>query len=121
VDKFPEWATEKQKEGMKEFLKVADSYGQFDVIFEQSQYPDYENRFLAVVTWENIYAKGVRSHKFDIDWDYEETWDKYGDRIYQWQFLFSGGEATREISTEVFFIDLFFEIDKKLNLDSQEA
>lgn len=53
-----------------------------------------------------------RQHEFDIAWNYEQTWDCYGDKKEEWQFIFSGGDATREMTTEVFFIDLFFMLDK---------
>jgi len=112
---YPEWASEKQKEGMKQFRMIADEFGQFNIEFKQSHYLS-NHSFDAVVTWENYEAKGKRKHVFWIAWDYERTWDKYGERVENWQFVFADGDATQSMSTEIFYIDLFFYMDKKLNI-----
>ncbi len=111
---YPEWATEKQIEGMKLFTSVVDEYlFQVSVEFKETDFEDVDNdsRFYAIVSWEKP-EKGKREHTFDIAFDYEPTWNHLGERIHEWQFLFSGGEATREVSNEILFMDLFFYLDK---------
>ena len=49
---YPEWATPKQIEGMKEFNCVADEYGSFNVEFKETDYSDDDgSRIYAVVLW----------------------------------------------------------------------
>ena len=114
MNNIPKWATEKQQEGMKLFNTIAREYADFEIEFTASDHDDEDedSRFYAIITWGSFSNdKGQRVHSFDIAYDYERTWDKYGERVYEWQFLFSGGEATREVSTEVLFLDLFFYLD----------
>lgn len=112
MKEFPEWATPKQIEGMKEFVDVSNEYGCFKVAYKQSDWGDEdETRFYAVVTWGSTNNKGCREHTFDIAYDYEPTWDYLNEPIEFWQFLFAGGDCTREISTEVFFLELFQYLD----------
>lgn len=113
--KYPDWATEKQLEGMREFGAIAYEYGNFDVEFEQENSGCEGNfhRFYAIVTWGwEGSEKGQRKHVFDIAFGYEKTWTAHGEEMEPyWQFLFSGGDSTREISTETFFLSLFFYLD----------
>lgn len=110
---YPDWATEKQKEGMAKFTAIADEYWVFDIEFRQDDHGDEddESRFYADITWGEGTPLGVRKYEFDIAFDYEATWNRHHERIHEWQFLFSGGEATREVSTEVLALDLFFYLD----------
>ena len=112
--RYPDWATDKQQEGMKRFLDIAYEYGDFTVSFEKDRHGrgDEYHSFVAVVEWENWQNPGTKKHEFYIAWDYEQTWDCHHQEIHDWQFLFGGGDATREISSEVFFVDLFFYLDK---------
>lgn len=104
--KYPDWASEKQVEGMKAFSSVAKEYGDFTVEFTPTDYDDGEHRFYAVVNWRLL--GGEMQHTFDIGWYYERTWARDGtEKEPHWQFLFAGGDATREMSTEVFFLELF--------------
>ena len=115
---FPDWATEKQKEGMEKFRSVAEEFGNFAIVFEKSE--DQEDRpdsFDAVVSWWNAYSSVERKHTFHIDFDFEQTWNHLHERIYQWQFVF-GGEIGREILVEYFYLELFSELDKKFKPDS---
>lgn len=112
MNKYPEWATEKQQEGMEKFRGIASEYHDFTIDFTQSDLGEEDStRFYANVSWGSEGLRGQRKHKFDIAYDYEATWDRCGVRLHEWQFLFAGGDATREISTEVFFLDLFFYLD----------
>lgn len=115
---LPQWATDKQLEGMKKFITIAKEYGDFDISFKPNNWGDEDRSiFIACVDWENYQASGRRHHEMRIGFDYEATWDCYGERVHDWQFIFAGGDATRELSTEIFFLDLFFYMDEKLNLD----
>lgn len=115
---LPEWANDKQLEGMKKFIAIAKEYGDFDVSFKPNNWGDEDSSiFIACIDWENFQAKGRRHHEMRIGFDYEATWDCYGERIHDWQFIFAGGDATRELTTEIFFLNLFFYMDGKLNLD----
>ena len=128
MSNYPEWATEKQKEGMSEFFKLIEEYGNFNVSYKQPEYVDEENQdseFVAVVTWEShtnlsVKAKGIRHHEFRIAWNYEQYFDYQNNRVDAWQFVFAGGDATREISTEVLFMDLFFYLDGIAEIVIQE-
>ncbi len=114
---YPEWATKKQKEGMEQFRMIADEFGSFEIEFKESH--DLSNHsFDAVVTWENHNAKGKREHEFWIAWDYEQTWDRYGDIVEEWQFVFSDGDTSQSMSTDMFFISLFFYMDDRLNIEN---
>ena len=116
--KYPEWATEKQKEGMDIFLGIATEYGDFNITFRQDDH-DYDedaHAFFADIAWSHNTAKGERKHEMLIAWDYEPTWNRYNERVHHWQFLFGGGDATREVSSEVFFLDMFWYLDEKANL-----
>lgn len=112
--KFPEWATEKQKEGMRELISIIE-FGNFDITFKQSEiYDDEEHRFFAVFEWENHSCKkemGRRHHEIEMGWGLHEFWDKHGDKIHSWQFIFSGGDCCYEISNRILFLDLFFYLD----------
>ena len=116
---YPEWANEKQKEGMELIFAIANEYGDFDISFkpDDSGYED-ESIFYVVLDWTSHTGetKDKRHHEMMIGFDFEATWDKCGDRVHDWQFIFAHGEATREVSTEVFFLDLFFYFDAKHEL-----
>jgi hypothetical protein len=116
----PVWASDKQKEGMTLFNEIANEYGSFAVSFKQSMWADEDNVFIAVLDWENCIGKGVgaRRHEFKIGWNYQDTWDQLGERVDRWQFIFGDdGECTRSVSTECFFIDLFFYMDKNGSIE----
>lgn len=110
----PDWANEKQREGMSIFNGLLDEYlSTMNVEFKPTDFPDDEedSRFYAVVSWDQG-EKGQRRHEFDIAFDYEATWNHRRERIHEWQFLFSGGEAVRELSNEILFMDLFWYLDR---------
>jgi hypothetical protein len=107
---IPSWATEKQKEGMEEFNGIADEYGNFKVEFSQSEWAD-DDTFYANITWGNHFGKGERKHTIRIGWNYEQYFDHLGVENDTWQFIFSDGDCTREMSTEVLFLDLFSYLD----------
>jgi len=111
---YPEWANEKQLEGMKLFASIADEYlWDKHVSFKPHSYGDddaNESRFIAILRWDRE-KLGMRENEFDIAFDYEAKWDHLGNRIEEWQFLFSGGEATRELSNEILFMNLFWYMD----------
>ena len=117
---IPEWATPKQKEGMTDFYEIASEYGYFNISFKAPEYydEDDDSEFFAVLTWGYDADKndlGVCEHTIRIVWNYEQVWDCYGDELNQWQFVFAGGDATREMDTESLFLDLFFYMDKIAN------
>lgn len=110
---YPEWATDKQIEGMQLFNNVLNEYlWEASVEFKETDFADEDStRFYAVVFWDSG-DKGKRQHEFDIAFDYEAEWDYLGERIHRWQFLFAGGEASRELTNEILFMDLFWYLDK---------
>jgi len=114
---YPSWASKKQLEGMELFIGIAKEYGDFNISFKESQLCDADDSTFDVdIKWEHHTATGLRKHEMTVSFDYERTWNSMNERIHEWQFVFSGGEATREISTEVFFLDMFFYLDGKANL-----
>ena len=118
---LPDWANDEQLDGMRQIITIAKEYGYFDVTFKQSfLYWENESVFKVCLEWENSNAKGLRYHEMIVGFDYEETWDCYGEQVHQWQFIFDGGEVTREMTVEVFFLDLFFYLDSKLNLVAEK-
>ena len=119
---YPEWATDKQMEGMKEFASVAEEYGNFDIHFRKTNHDHGEHRFDAFVTWGGMRSNQIIQHQFDIAWDHESKWDRYGELLEpHWQFLFACGDATREISTEVFYLVLFDFLKQKYDRAKDEA
>ncbi|MBO1897758.1 hypothetical protein HNW13_018630 [Shewanella sp. BF02_Schw] len=119
---IPIWATPKQKEGMLLFYQIASEYGCFSVTFKQSTKAIEQHIFIAAVEWESPTNTGCvkRYHEFFVAWDYETTWDQFGKIVLYWQFLFAGGDCTREVTTESFYIDLFFYMDKNVLIEKCE-
>jgi len=122
---IPEWASTKQKEGMSEFNDIVDQYGSFDVLFKEPDYysDDDDSEFIAILTWGYNTDKddlGIRKHEIRIAWNYEQYFDYCGEKIDSWQFIFASGDATREMDTEVLFIDLFFYMDGIANTRLEE-
>ncbi len=111
IKNIPEWATEKQKEGMSLFNDIAGEYGSFVVSYRQSNNEDVDY-FFAVVDWDCPGAKDKRRHEFKIGWNYAKTWSHLGKVIEHWQFIFGDDEeCTREVTSEIFYMDLFFYMD----------
>jgi hypothetical protein len=113
---IPEWASTKQREGMNDFYELATEYGSFDISFKQPEYysEDDDSEFIAVLTWGYNTDKddlGIRNHEIRVAWNHEQYFDHCSSEVDAWQFVFACGDATREMSTEVLFIDLFFFMD----------
>tara|TARA_R110000787_G_scaffold184251_1_gene296189 strand:- start:103 stop:492 length:390 start_codon:yes stop_codon:yes gene_type:complete len=113
---IPEWASAKQREGMDDFYELATEYGYFDISFRKPDYytDDDDSEFVAILTWGYDTGKedlGIRKHEIRIIWNHEQYFDHCGDKVDTWQFVFACGDATREMNTEVLFIDLFFFMD----------
>ena len=119
---LPEWANNKQKEGMELIYAIANEYGNFDISFKPDdsglEDEEAESVFYIVLDWTSHTgeAKTKRHHEMMIGFDFEATWDSCGERLHEWQFMFGNGDATREVSSEVFFLDLFFYFDDKHEL-----
>lgn len=113
---YPDWATTKQEEGMKLFLSIAEENGCFFTRFKKDNHgDDAQHSFIACLTWNNHLEKTERNHEMRIAWDYEQTWNRFDEEIHGWQFVFSGGETTRPVSSEMFFTDLFFYLENRVN------
>ena len=115
IPTLPEWANLKQLEGMRKFYRIASEYGDFVISFKPDnhshEYSD-DSTFYAILDWNSCGNRDVeRHHEMLIGFDYESTWDRFGDPVYEWQFIFGDGDATREMTSEVFFLDLFFYLD----------
>jgi len=110
---YPEWATARQIEGMQLFNNVLNEYlWAASVEFKETDFEDESGtRFYAVVFWDSD-DKGKRQHEFDVAFDYEAEWDHLGKRIHRWQFLFAGGDVSRELTNEILFMELFWYLDK---------
>lgn len=111
-DRYPEWASIKQKAGMQFFLNITDEYDYFSVRFEKDNHGDgAQHSFVSLVTWESPWVETERSYEMRIAWDYEKTWNHLGERMQGWQFLFSGNKITSQVSSETFFVELFFYLE----------
>ena len=111
---IPEWANEKQREGMANFLVVLGEYGFFiDCEFVESKFEDdeHDSRFTANLEW-GVESKGFRRHSIEICFDFESTWSHTGEQVHQWQFVFGDGEIGREMTSEILFVDLFSYLDR---------
>ena len=113
---IPTWASAKQQEGMSEFNDIVEQYGSFDVSFKEPDYysDDDDSEFIATLKWGYDNDKddlGIRKHEIRMAWNHEQYFDHCGVEVDAWQFVFACGDATREMSTEVLFIDLFFFMD----------
>jgi len=115
IPTLPEWANTKQLEGMRKFYRIASEYGDFVISFvKHGEYLHDNNNsmFCATLDWNSCGDRDVEKHyEMLIGFDYESTWDRYGEPVYDWQFIFADGDATREMTSEVFFLDLFFYLD----------
>lgn len=112
---YPEWASDKQKEGMGEILSIVE-FGRFDISFKPGEfYEDEDHEFIVVFEWEahNYKKLGKRHHEIRVCWDHQEFWDCYGERVYCWHFVFSDGDVSHRVSTEILFLDLFFYLDEQ--------
>lgn len=111
---FPEWATEKQKEGMQVFYDLTTSLLPFETVFEISDDVEREHQFVAKVLWTR-YELGDREVTFVVDWDYQELFSSDGCRIYVWQCVLEE-DFGMSLSQEFFCMYMFQELDKILDL-----
>jgi len=109
---LPEWASEKQKEGMKAFLQIAEEYGQFNFEFKEETF-DEDIGFGVDVKW-NPYGRGMRVIEFAVFWNYEQLFNHRDEPFDAWQFVFA--ESGFEISGQLFYMELFQRIDEQLVL-----
>lgn len=110
--KLPEWATKKEKEGMKAFLKIAQEYGQFEFEFKPVTFED-DIGFEVNVKW-NPYGRGERNIPFSVYWNYEQLFNRLNEKIDTWQFVFADSGFT--INGQLFYMELFQRLDEKLEV-----
>jgi hypothetical protein len=116
MSKYPEWATEKQLEGMKEASSVIQEYGNFDIEYRPGDSDEEYHDFYIDLTWHNSRAEGERQHELHVGWDWEPTWDRNHEQIEFWQFVFCNGDVGREISGETLYLDLFQWADRQITV-----
>ncbi len=110
----PDWASEKQAEGMAIFeLIFADYDYHLDVSFKPSENDDSNHRFIASVTWNYGFneknQQEQRTHDFVIGWNVQETWSADNEKIDEWQIVFGDDDdATRTLNGEHAFTDIAF-------------
>ena len=116
--KFPEWASDKIKEGMSAFVGIVETYPSLDmdISFQQLTFDD-EIGFDAEVSWLEFGIKIKKSVLFHVVWNYEQLFTPFDERFDCWQFVFD--DVGREISVELFFVELFFSVKKMLIKESQ--
>jgi hypothetical protein len=108
----PIWATDKIKEGMKAFLKIADEYGQFEVTFKQLTFYN-DIGFDATVSW-NPFARPDITHKveFSVHYNFEQLFNANEEKINTWQFVFE--DSGFRMNGQLFYMELFQHLDKKI-------
>jgi hypothetical protein len=110
----PDWASEKQAEGMALFALIfADYEHHFDVSFKQSENDDSNHRFIASVKWrygfDSKNQQEQRTHDFVVGWNVQETWSAANEKLSEWQFVFGDDDdATRTLNAEYAFTDITF-------------
>lgn len=111
--KLPEWATNKEQEGMKAFLEIVNEYGQFEVEFKPTTFAD-DVGFEAVVSW-SPFARPDIIHKvpYSIHYNFEQLFNHENAKINTWQFVFDDNGI--EISGQVFYMELFQYLDKQIS------
>lgn len=107
---LPMWASNKEIEGMEEFLSIVEEYGSFRVTFSELTFEE-EVGFFADVKW-NPNNQGERVVQFNVQWDYEPTFNHKLESYKCWQFVF--GESAFELSSHYFFMELFQRVDEQL-------
>lgn len=112
MSKIPEWASKKQKEGMKAFLEIAQEYGQFEFEFKETTF-DEDIGFGVDVKW-NPYGRGERVVEFLVFWNYEQLFNHMNEVVDTWQFVFA--DSGFEMSGQLFYMELFQRIDEQLVL-----
>jgi hypothetical protein len=109
-NQLPEWADDKEKEGMKAFLEIVEEYGNFTVEFKQSTFAD-DIGFDANVSW-GRFDKGEVVIQFSVFWNYEQLFNYLNEKIDTWQFVFCDSGFT--MSSQLFYMELFQKLDEKL-------
>ena len=101
---YPDWATEKQLEGMRQFQAAFIDYGYlFDISFKGGRYG--VDSFCVVLTWSS--KSGAKlTRTFHLAVDYVQTWNCFGVELHDWQLIFSSGDDTAEVSAEIILADL---------------
>lgn len=124
---YPEWASEKQKEGMLEFSKIANEHGIFEIAFEQGNNDDSDDSddsdkslFEVALTWTPLDSTVARTHLMTVDFNYEQTWNHLGEELCEWQFVFGSGDCTRSMCSEMFYTDVFFRTDALLSTEYKQ-
>lgn len=102
-NELPDWADDKEKEGMKAFLDIVEEYGMFEVTFKQSTFAD-DMGFEADVRWFSFDTHG-RAVPFSIYWNYEQLFNHLNEKVNTWQFVFS--DSGFEMSGQLFYMELF--------------
>lgn len=111
-NQLPEWASDKEKEGMKAFLEIVEEYGQFTVEFKASKFPE-DVGFEASVSW-GRFDRGDISIPFSIFWNYDQLFNQLNEKVDTWQFVICDSGFT--ISSQLFYMELFQRVDEKLTL-----
>ena len=102
---YPNWATEKQLEGMRQFnAALIDYHSLFDISFCSGS--SGGDSFAAALHWQAKSGTEL-TRVFQLAFDYEPTWNCFGVEIHDWQIVLAEGEATAEVSAEIIFVDLF--------------
>ena len=115
--KLPDWANEKQIEGMKAFLEIAEEYGQFNFEFKDRTF-DEDTGFSVDVKW-NPYGRGERVVEFSVFWNYEQLFNHRSESIDTWQFVFADNGF--EMSGQLFYMELFQQVDNQLVITNQAS
>jgi hypothetical protein len=118
-NKLPEWATDKEQEGMKSFLKIVEEYGQFEVEFKSTTFAD-DIGFYATVSW-SPFARPDIVHKveYSIHYNFEQLFNSGLEKINTWQFVFEDNGF--QMSGQLFYMELFQHLDKKVSSLTQAA
>lgn len=103
---YPDWATDKQCEGMSDFINIADEFGSFDIGFIQVPCGS-DHEFTARVSWIHHGDGASLSHDFRIAFEHTQMWDSCGEELHEWQFVFADGDIAHPMEMSIFYIDLF--------------
>lgn len=109
---LPEWATDKEQEGMKSFLEIVEEYGQFEVEFKPTTFAD-DIGFDADVKWFS-FDTHARKVSFSVHWNYEQMFNNLNEKVDTWQFVFADSGFT--ISGQLFYMELFQRLNEKFDL-----
>jgi hypothetical protein len=109
---LPQWASEKIKEGMQEFLAIATEYGQFDISFKPLRFDD-DIGFYATVSWSPFARPDIINQvEYAVHFNFTQLFTSADESVDVWQLVFE--DSGVELNGQLFYMELFRHLDTKV-------